>query len=160
MYKLVLYVMLIVFDMTLLALQADEEMALNGLFEAKHGLNRAVHAAAQEQDERALADGIVSIDPERARAAAEQYLRWNLRLDRNNQPLPGTFLRSGVDVLVFEVVNSDRGFPFIYTNEDYDYAVTLYRPGVIMIIRVNYPRMFHALGPISWEIKGASELVD
>lgn len=158
MYKLVLYLMLSVFYMMLLALQIDEEVSMNTLFKVKHGLNRAAHAAAQQLDNDKLAQGIFSIDTEKAEEEACYYLQWNLRLDADNVPLPGSFLRSPVKVMVLEVVNENHVFPYDYVNDDYDYAVTLSRPGVVMIIRVEYPRIFRVIGPITWLVKGTAEL--
>ena len=87
------------------------------------------------------------------------YLQRNLRLDSSNSPLPGSFLKSKVEILEFAVINHSQPFPYTYYHPVYDYAVTLEHPGVIMIIRLHYPRTYSVLGPISWEIKGAGELV-
>ncbi len=160
MYKFVLYLLLIVFFMSLFALQIDEEVSMNTLFRVKHGLNRAVHAAAQQIDTQKLAQGITSIDSQSAEEEAYIYLQSNLQLDLNNIPLDDSFLESPVEVVVFEVINENRVFPYEYVNGDYDYRVTLQRPGVVMIIRVEYPRMYQMIGPITWFIKGTAELYD
>lgn len=158
MHKIVLYMLLLVFFMTLFALQIDEEVSMNTLFRVKHGLNRATHAAAQQLDEQKLAQGIVSIDPQAAEEEAYYYLQSNLQLDMDNVPLQGSFLESPVEVVVLEIINENRIFPYHYVNGDYDYEVTLQRPSVIMIIRVEYPRIYHVIGPITWVIKGTAEL--
>lgn len=158
MHKIVLYMLLLVFFMTLFALQIDEEMSMNTLFRVKHGLNRATHAAAQQLDEQKLAQGIMSIDPQAAEEEAYNYLQSNLQLDLDNLPLQGSYLESPVEVVVLEIINENRIFPYLYVNDDYDYEVTLQRPGVIMIIRVEYPRIYQVIGPITWVIKGAAEL--
>lgn len=159
MYKLIAFLLLIGFVMLLHALQADEEIALQALFQGKRSVNRAAHAAAQQIDMQKLKEGIVSIDPAGAEQFAYDYLQSNLRLDASNEPLPGTFWRSRAEVLVFEVINEDRMFPYMYANSAYDYSVTLQKPGVIMIVRLEYPRTYTVLGPITWEIKGAAELI-
>jgi hypothetical protein len=159
MHKLILSVLMFSFFMMMFALQTDEELAMHTLFHAKHALNRATHAAAQQVDLNRLAAGEHAVDPTAARAAAELYLRSNLRLDANNEPLPEAFLRAKVDVLVFEVINGGTMFPHTYTNETYQYEVTVSAPAVVMIIRVDYPRTYNVLGPITWEIKSASEMV-
>ena len=158
MYKLLVLMLLIGFVMVLHALQADEEVALQALFQGKHAVNRAAHAAAQQIDKQKLKEGIVSIDPESARNAAMQYLQRNLRLDAANEPLPGTFWRSRAEVLELEIVNDDRVFPYTYSNASYNYTVTLDKPGVVLIVRLVYPRTFAVLGPIAWNIKGTAEL--
>lgn len=159
MYKLIALLLTIAFVMLLHALQADEETALQALFQGKHAVNRAAHAAAQQLDAEKLKEGVVSIDPAAAEAAARLYLQRNLRLDASNEPLPGTFWRTRAEVLAFEVLNEDLFYPYTYTNPAYDYTVTLDKPGVILIVRLAYPRTYTALGPITWEIKGAAELV-
>lgn len=159
MYKLVAFMLLIGFVMLLHALQADEEVALQSLFQGKHAVNRAAHAAAQQIDREKLKEGIVSIDPGKAEAAAMLYLQRNLRLDAANEPLAGTFWRTRAEVLALEIVNENRTFPYTYTNAGYNYSVTLNKPGVVMIVRLVYPRTYTVLGPITWEIKGAAELI-
>jgi hypothetical protein len=159
MYKLILFMLMAVFYMMLHALQVDEELAMHTLFRAKHALNRAAHAAAQQTDADKLARGIYSINGTAAEASALLYLQRNLSLDASNDPLQGSFLRSRVEVPVFVVVNEENMFPYHYTNEMFDFDVTLNRPGVIMVIRVDYPRTYNIIGPITWHIKGAAELV-
>jgi hypothetical protein len=158
MYKLVLYLLLITFLMTMFALQLDEEISMNVLFRAKHGLNRATHAAVQQIDEQKLSQGLMSIDSGAAKEKAYEYLQGNLQLDHNNVPLLGSFLESPVDILIFDVINDNHIFPYHYVNSMYNYNVTLERPAVVMIIRVEYPRIYKVMGPITWVIKGAAEL--
>lgn len=144
--------------MLLYALQADEELAMHALFQGKHGVNRAVHAAAQQLDSVKLAQGIASIDEARAREVALCYLQANLSLDTENTPLPDTFLRSQVKISVLQIVNDNATFPYSVTYPEYDYMVTLQRPGVIMIAEVEYPRTYTVLQPILWHIKSAAEV--
>lgn len=141
-------------------MQVDQELSMQSLFQAKYALNRSTHAAAQQLDIQKLSQGFTSINNDEAYNTAQMYLQKNLNLDTSNAPLPNTFLRSKVDVLVFEVINENEQFPYTYTNVDYDYQVVLQKPGVIIIIRVIYPRTYNILGPIAWEIKGVSEVVD
>ncbi|MBP1990914.1 hypothetical protein [Paenibacillus eucommiae] len=159
MYKLLLLILMSLLYMTLYALQTDEEIALHTLFQGKHGLNAAVHAAAQQIDQQKLAEGIHSIDETEAEKAALTYLRSNLRLDGNNDPLPDTFYQSRVEVLYFQVVNENEAFPYTFIHPLYGYMTTLEQPGVIMIIRLEFPRTYSVLQPISWTIKAAAELV-
>ena len=146
--------------MMLHALQVDEELAMHSLFQAKYALNRSTHAAAQQLDTEKLAYGVTSILIEKAESTALHYLQKNLNLDSDNVPLPNTFLRSKIEVLEFKVINEDQLFPYTYTNLNYDYSVTVEKPGVIMIIQVEYPRTYSVLGPITWEIKSVAEAVN
>lgn len=160
MHKLLVLTLMAVVWTMLLAQQIDREMALRTFFEAKRAVNRAAHAAAQQLDAEALAEGIVRIDEDAALAAAREYLRVNLRLDDALMPLPGSMLQDPVETAVFRVVNDDAFFPFTYRNEALDYEATLKRPGVILIVRITYPRGYSVMGPIEWTVKGAAELVD
>jgi hypothetical protein len=159
MHKILLLILMTLFYMTTYALQTDEELAMHTVFQGKHGLNSAVHAAAQQSDQVKLAQGIHSIDEAYAQTMALQYLRSNLRLDDNNDPLPGTFFRTRIEVLFFKVINDQEAFPYTFTHPLYGYTVTLQRPGVIMFIRLDYPRTYSVLQPISWTIKAAAEMV-
>lgn len=159
MYKLLLLVLMTTLFMSMYALQTDEEVAMNALFHGKHALNDAVHAAAQMSDPDQLAQGVHAIDEARAPLAAMRYLQANLRLNGANDPLPGTFWQHRVEVVLFKVVNSGETFPYTYRNEAYDYTVTLDRPGVIMFIRLVYPRMYAVLQPITWTVKASAEMV-
>lgn len=158
MYKLVLVLMMMVIWMLLHALQTDEEMAISALFQGKHAVNRAAHAAAQQVDPTALADGRLHIDEAAARAEADLYLRRNLQLDSGGVPLPGAFLKERVEVVAFEVINDNESFPYTYRNDRFDYEVTLQKPGVVLIARIVYPRVFNVIAPIEWTIKGTAEL--
>ena len=60
MYKLVLVMLMMVIWMFMHALQTDEEMAITALFQGKHAVNRAAHAAAQQVDRAALSEGQAS----------------------------------------------------------------------------------------------------
>ncbi|WNR45219.1 hypothetical protein [Paenibacillus roseipurpureus] len=145
--------------MSLYALQTDEEVAMHTVFQGKHGLNNAVHAAAQQIDAAKLARGIHAIDEPKAREAAMQYLQANLRLNGNNEPLSNTFLRDTVEVVLFKVVNEGETFPFTYRDDSLDYTVTLERPGVIMFIRLVFPRTYAVLQQVTWTIKASAEMV-
>jgi hypothetical protein len=158
MYKLVLALLMMVVWMLLHALQTDEEMAITALFQGKHAVNRAAHAAAQQVDAAALADGRLHIDEAAARAEAGLYLQRNLQLDEAGVPLPGTYLKERVELVDFQVINDDKTFPYTYRNDSADYEVTLRRPGVVLIARIVYPRVFAVIEPITWTIKGTAEL--
>ncbi|MDF2926646.1 MAG: hypothetical protein K0R57_5560 [Paenibacillaceae bacterium] len=159
MNKLLLYALLVIFFMSLHALQTDEELAMHSLFNAKHALNRATHAAAQETDALKLAEGIADLDPEKARAAALVYLQENLRLDSSLVPLPGSFLQAPVELVSLDVIGAEHTFPYLYQQPLYDYEVTLKRPGVVMLVRLEYPRIYRVMNPITWVVKSSAELV-
>ncbi|RKP45806.1 hypothetical protein D7Z26_24970 [Cohnella endophytica] len=159
MAKLVFSVLMIVVWWTLHALQMDEEVAMGTVHEAKRAIDRAAHAAAQQLDRNKLEMGVLSLQPESARGAAWDYLRGNLALDAELNPLPGSFLREAADVRAFVVVNEDEVFPYTYRNSQYGYEVTLARPGVVLIVHLEYPRLFGVLAPVEWDLKGSAELV-
>lgn len=159
MYKLFIITAMMTLWISVHLLQVEEEMAMKTLFLGKHALNRAAHAAAQQLDVLALADGVMRIDPEAAELAAAHYLQANLLLDAAGKPLPNSFLRHPVEVLVFDIVNVEQTFPFYYRNDVYHYEVVLRRPGVVLIAKVVYPRAFQVIDSIEWNIKGAAELV-
>ncbi|MGG1314855.1 MULTISPECIES: hypothetical protein [Cohnella] len=159
MHKLVFGVLMIVIWWMLHAMQIDEEIAIGTLYEGKRAINRAAHAAAQQLDRNKLEQGIVSIDEAKASAAALSYLQANLRLQEDLAPQPGSLLRDPVEIRVFRIINEDVQFPYTYINTEYDFQVTLDRPGVVLIAHMAYPRLFRALPPIEWELKGAAELV-
>jgi len=159
MHKLLFGVLMVVVWWMLHALQWEEERAMGLLYEVKRAVNRAAHSAAQQADRDRLELGIPSIDPGLARAAADLYLQANLRLDRDFRPLPGSPLRDPPAILVFEVINGEHGFPYTYYNPEYHLRVTLKRPGVVLVVRAEYPRLFTVMDPVVWQIKGVAELV-
>lgn len=159
MYKLLLIVVMMTVWVSIHLLQVEEELAMQALFQGKHAINRAAHAAAQQLDPVALGEGLLQIAPDAAVETAVLYLQANLRLDANGVPLAESFLKDQVELVVFEIVNSDQTFPYTYRNDAYQYEVTLKRPGVVMIAHIVYPRAFQLLDPIEWDIKGAAELV-
>jgi len=159
MAKLTFSVLMIVVWWMLHALQMDEELAMGTVHEAKRAVNRAAHAAAQQVDGEKLELGVIAIDPETAETAAAAYLRENLLLDAELNPVPGSFLKDPVEVLVFEVLSEHLTYPYTYRNTQYAFEVTFERPGIVLIARVKYPRMFGVMAPVQWELKGSAELV-
>lgn len=159
MNKLLLFILLIAFCVSLFALQADEELAMHQYFDIKHGVNRAAHAGAQALDRDKLSEGMADLDTAQARQTALYFLRENLRLDENLFPLPGSFLQGQVSVLVLDVIGADQSFPYRYEQPAYQYSVTLNRPGVVLIIGLQYPRIYNVLKPVAWTVKGSAELV-
>jgi len=159
MYKLVFTVLMMVVWLLMHTLQTDEELAIAALFQGKHAVNRAAHAAAQQLDKEALAAGRLRIDEQAALQAAAGYLQANLQLSSDNEPLPGTYWKNRVEISVFEVINDQHSFPYTYYNPTYDYEVTLQHPGVVFIVKLIYPRVFTVIEPIEWHIKGTAELV-
>lgn len=159
MYKLVLIIAMMSVWITVNLLQVEEEMAMKTLFQGKHAINRAAHAAAQQLDMVALGDGVMQIDPAAAADTAALYLQVNLSLDENGVPVQRSFLRHPVEVLVFDVVNAEHSFPYHYRNDAYDYDVILQRPGVVLIAKIVYPRAFQVMDAIEWNIKGTAEIV-
>lgn len=140
-------------------LQLDEELALRTVHESKRALNHAAHAAAQQLDGDKLEMGILSIDQETAAFAALQYLQENLRLNDELMPLGDSLLKDRVAVHVFDVMDEDISYPYLYRNEHFGYETVFRRPGVVLIIELNYARVFGMIHPIKWVLKGAAELV-
>lgn len=159
MAKLVFGILMTVVWWMLHALQFDEESAMGTVYEVKAAVNRAAHAAAQQLDRDKLELGVLSIDRAEAEAAAANYLQWNLRLDGQMHPLPGSVLREAAEVRAFDVLDESLDYPYTYRNSRYGYEVTFDRPGVVLIVHVRYPQLFGVLAPIEWDVKGSSELV-
>ncbi|MFC5704395.1 hypothetical protein ACFPVX_24155 [Cohnella faecalis] len=159
MAKLVFSVLMIVVWWTLHALQMDEEIALGTVHEAKRAVDRAAHAAALQLDRDKLELGVLSLSKDQAETAALSYLQANLRLDDSLLPLPGSPLQERVKVEALAVINENESFPYVYENPVFDYETILYRPGVVLIVHVAYPRMFGVLAPIEWDLMGSAELV-
>lgn len=159
MYKVLLVIVLAAVFFTMYAVQLDQEAAVQVFFELKRAANRAAHAAASQIDLYALADGHILFDEAAAWLAAERYLQSNLNLDERLAAKDGSSLRGQVEIRVFELIDSTYTFPYRYEHEAYDYAVTLDKPGVILIIHAGYHRLFNVLRPISWHVKSAAEIV-
>lgn len=158
MYKLVLFALVTVIIMTVHALQLDREMAVHTLFRAKDAVNRAAHAAALQLDDEKVSWGVQDIDPLKAEQWARQYLQVNLGLDESLHPLTGSWLQEQVEWLVFDVIQADESFPYHYVNSTYGFEATLHKPGVVLMVRIHYPRSYQVLSPISWVVKGVAEL--
>lgn len=158
MHKL-LFVLMVGLVASLLQMsQWDQQMAMRSLFTIKQAVNRAAHAAAQQVDDVRLSEGKLVIDPQRARDLAEQYLQWNLKLDTDNRALPDGYFKGQLHILDMQIIGEEAQFPYVYGSDEWDYEVTLRRPGVILIVELAYPRMFALMQPLTWQVKGAAEL--
>jgi hypothetical protein len=99
---------------------------------ARHMLNLSLRAAAAELDPEELKDNRIVIDEAAAMNRFYEVLRANMKLDTNNNPLPGSVADGPVEVCYFQVVNGDK-LPFSYTFDNY--SETISRPAVTGIIR-------------------------
>lgn len=160
MYKLIIIMGMMSIWLAAQLMQVEEELGMKTMYQSKRAVNRAAHAAAQQLDKSALAEGILRIDEGEARALASLYLRSNLMLDEQGAPLPNSPLRHPVEVVALDIVNAEESFPYHYRNETYDFEATLRRPGVVMIVRIAHPRRFAVIDDRVWHIRGTAELVD
>jgi hypothetical protein len=158
-YKLLLIMMMMTVWMAVHLMGVEEELAMKTLSQSKRAINRAAHAAAQQLDKEALGNGELRIDPQTAAETAMNYLGGNLLVDGEGVPLNTSILREPIEVLVFDIVNGDQTFPYVYRNDEHQFEAVLRKPGVVLIVKVVYPRAFRVLEPIEWEIRGAAELV-
>ncbi|GIQ71014.1 hypothetical protein DUZ99_01520 [Xylanibacillus composti] len=154
--KLILVVLLLAVTVVLQAAQLEEEAAYQTFFRAKHALNRAAVAAAQQLDPAALAEGRIAIDPQQARGTAEWYLQHNLGLDSDHLPRSGGFLQHRVEWVRLEVIN-EGPFPYRYSDPSINYEVVLEKPGVVAVIRLRYPGIFLWYDGLEWDIKATGE---
>lgn len=159
MYKILLVIILAAVFFGLYAIQLDQEAAVQTFFELKRAVNRAAHAAAQQIDMQQFSKGVISFDDVQAFQVAKTFLQQNLRLDEQLSAEDDASINGQVDIRVFELIDGSYSFPYEYSNDTYDYSVTLERPGVILIVYAEYRRMFQALEPIYWYVKGAAEIV-
>lgn len=160
MYKLLLILNLCVVCIVMYALQTDEALSLQMYFQSKHSINRAVHAAAQQLDMDKLSQGIFEIDEASAKRVAWMYLRQNLNLDQGLSPLPGSMLTKPAEIVQFQVINEGEIFPYTFYDAKLGYSIVLNNPSVIMIMRLEYPRLYSILPPLTWHIKGVAEIVN
>lgn len=159
MYKL-LWLLLIILSGTILqAQQFDEEVSLSALFQLKHAVNRATHAAALQVDAQQLSQGILAIDEVKAKTTFYRYLYANLHLDERGVPQSNTFWKNGVERIQIVIINANQHFPYVFYDAARSYRVTLNEPGVIAFVDVTYPAMFNLLEPIHWQMNGAAALV-
>lgn len=158
MNKLLLVILMSVVFTTLSALQIDHQLSIHNFFASKYSLNRAVHAAAQQIDLEQLSKGIYSIDQKKSYEVAMVYLQENLQLNEKLESKPGSFLLTNIQVELFQVVNQQVTFPYTFHSPEHSYQITLQRPGVIMIVNIEYPQKYRVLSPISWKMKAVAEI--
>lgn len=128
----VTFLFLLVAIMAVGSLLADVAQLYATKIAARHMLNLSLRAAAAELDPEELKDNKITIDQSAATNRFYEVLRANLKLDANNNPLPGSLADGPVEVCYFQVVNSDM-LPFSYTFDNY--TETISRPAVTGIIK-------------------------
>ncbi|MCR8657058.1 hypothetical protein [Paenibacillus endoradicis] len=139
--------------------QLDHELSMKAYYKGKQAVNRGAHAGTLQLDELQLSEGIFAIDPVMAYQMATEYMYANLRLDRNGNPTPQSFLKERVELLHFEVLDPSLTYPYEYSLSKYGYSTTFNRPAVVIVIRMKYPRIFSSNNPVEWNIIGSSQLV-
>lgn len=159
MYKLLIVPLLLVVWLSLYAGGIDQELAMKSYYKGKQAVNRGAHAAALQLDTVALAEGIFQLDPPKARAAAEQMIYRNLSLDESGNPTANSFIRTPVHIVYFEVLDASLSYPYHYRLDSYNFQTTFYRPAVVIVMKLSYPRIFSSNNPVEWNIVGSAQLV-
>jgi hypothetical protein len=157
---LIIFLILVVVLMMFFAFHIDHGLSIHTFFTYKGHLNRAVHAASLQIDKNAFANGIIQIDPIKAREAFDQYIKTNMNLDDNLNPIKGP-INGNVEVLEFIIYNGpfpSDGSGVEYTIPEYNFKTTLYRPGVIAIVKVDYKELFNVLKDVKWNLNASHEL--
>jgi len=139
--------------------QLDHELSMKAYYKGKQAVNRGAHAGALQLDELLLSEGVFAIDSEMAYLMATEYLYANLRLDEHGYPTSKSFLKERVELLHFEVLDATLTYPYDYRLSEYGYSTTFDRPAVVIVIRMEYPRIFSSNNPVEWNIIGSSQLV-
>lgn len=158
-YKLLIVPLMLIVWLSLYAGGIDQELAMKSYYKGKQAVNRGAHAAALQLDTAALAEGIFQLDPSKARATAEQMIYRNLALDETGSPTANSFIRAPVDIVHFEVLDASLTYPLHYKLDRYGFQTTFYRPAVIIVMKLSYPRIFSINNPVEWNIIGSAQLV-
>lgn len=109
--------------------------------------NLAVHDAIVMPDRAAMSEGRIIFDESDAREHFETTLRINLGLDLNFNPIAGSPMRHGVEIVEFEVFDdSNTIFPYLYDNPTYRVTKYLRGPAAFAVIRTKYPTLINRLG--------------
>lgn len=106
----------------------------------------ATHAAALDIDLNEAAQGRITWDPVKGTASFYSYLRKNLVLDSNNNPLPGSYLMTAPIVHYLGLV-TNSSYPYNYlksvtlhpsTSQQVirNVQATLYGPSIVAIVEV------------------------
>jgi hypothetical protein len=106
----------------------------------------ATHAAALDIDLNEAAQGLITWDSIKGTASFYSYLRKNLHLDSNNNPVQGSYL-SAAPIVHYLALVTNSSYPFIYvksiilhpsTNQQLVRKIqaTLYGPSVVAIVEV------------------------
>jgi len=159
MYKLLIFPLMLVVWLSLYASGIDQELSMKSYYKGKQAVNRGAHAAALQLDKIALAEGIFQLDPIKARAEAEKMIYRNLSLDETGKPTSQSFIRTPVQIVHFEVLDASLSYPFHYELDSYDFQTTFYRPAVVIVMKLTYPRIFSINNPVEWNIIGSAQLV-
>ncbi|MFC5449105.1 hypothetical protein ACFPOG_12605 [Paenibacillus aestuarii] len=108
---MVISLIALILCISLMVVAVDYPMMVTKVKRIKHQLNSAVHAASLSINEQRLADGFLELDTTTAGINAKdmffKYLRLSMRLDTTNKALSESYLPTGDDVIVHELVYVD-----------------------------------------------------
>ncbi|MFC6333880.1 hypothetical protein ACFP56_14730 [Paenibacillus septentrionalis] len=159
MYKLLIVPLMLVVWLSLYAGGVDQELAMKSYYKGKQAVNRGAHAAALQLDAAMLAEGVFQLDPAKARESAERIIYLNLKLDEKGRPTNESFIRTPVEIVHFEVLDASLSYPHHYELSSYGFRTTFYRPAVVIVMNLTYPRIFSSNNPVEWNIVGSAQLV-
>lgn len=101
-------------------------------------------AAIQGIDPHDKSRGRLIIDSIEAENTYEGLIRLNLGLDENNEPLPGSRLKTPVHVTYFEIIddtNRLQPFPYLHEVPEENIVIYLTGPAIIAVIETAHPKL-------------------
>lgn len=149
---LVFALLAVMFSTLLFVTSLDWMLQSANKTKTKLALDRSTHAASLFVDEREAAWGRLVWDEERGSAAFERFLRLNLRLTAQGEPLPASHLAATPKVHWLEFVAAPA-YPakvrrsVVSSGSTRNVDVTVYGPSVIAIVEV-HQRVRGELEPI------------
>jgi hypothetical protein len=135
----------------LLLLELDYDHATAMFIQAKQAVNRSVQAAAMQIDPESWAAGEPVLEPIRAESIFKDYLKDNLKLSTGN-------LKNHIGEIEVTIVDRSHSFPYTFQSKWND-TIVFRSPGLFVSVQLTYPRLYKVLGPITWNIRGAEQIV-
>jgi hypothetical protein len=150
-YKIASFLIIAPLLVMLLLLQLDHDYATALFIQAKQAVNRSVQAAAMQVDLESWAAGEPVLEPVQAESTFKDYLKDNLKLATGN-------LKNQIGEIDVTIVDRSHVFPYTFQSKWND-TIVFHSPGLFVSVKLTYPRLYKVLGPITWTIRGAEQII-
>lgn len=131
---------IVILGMNWLVYKQDSDMHQEQMMRLKNVCQESAAAAAQYYIKEDYKNGKYVFNRTEGIKAAEDVIKYNLKLDNNFNPLPNTYWRDKVTYTITFLDDSNTNYPYLYTDPSGMLTHTITTPTVVVSINAGRTR--------------------